>query len=261
MNGFSILVDGLSLFYVAVGAGLPVLYLHGNLGSAAWYSKVMEIPGCRTVAVELPNFGRSAPLPGEADLDRYADVLAGFIEAAGPDRPLLVAHSLGGGVAISLASRRPELLRGLLLVDSAAPSGLKTPVERHPAIEAMRANPQILAMALKAVVPTLADEAFFGELVEDAKLMAAPAWIGNAEALSRFDYAGRIGAFKGPVLVLWGRKDLVVTEAMARETAAAFPGARLEIWEHVGHSPMAEDPESFKRLVAGFAAGFQAGRD
>ena len=91
--------------------------------------------------------------------------------------------------------------------------------------------------------------------------MAAPAWVGNALALGRFDYVGRCGAFAGPVLVLWGRKDIVITEAMARETAAAFPRARLEILEQVGHSAMVEDPARFVRIVAGFVAGPSRGID
>jgi len=254
MTSSFLLVNGISLFFATAGAGIPILYVHGNIGSSLWYSKVMEIPGHRTVALDLPNFGRSAALPGEVDLDRYADSLAAFIEAVGLERPILVAHSLGGAVAQSLAARRPELIRGLMLVDSAAPSGLKTPEERHPAIEMMRNNPQVLAYALKAVVPTLSDEVFFSALVEDAKKMAAPAWIGNAVALSRFDYTGRLAAFDKPVLVLWGRKDVIVTEVMARETEAAFPKARLEILEELGHSPMAEDPDGFTRIVTAFAA-------
>jgi branched-chain amino acid transport system permease protein len=218
----------------------------------------MDIPGCRTVAPDLPNFGRSGALPGEIDLDRYADVLALFIEAVGLDRPIVVAHSLGGAVAQSLAARRPETMRALVLVDSAAPSGLKTPEERYPLIETMRTNPQVLSAALKAVVPSLKDEALFAALAEDASLMAAPAWEGNARALARFSCSGRLGAFGKPVLVVWGRKDVIVTEAMARETVAAFPNARLEILEDVGHSPPVEAPALFSAILSRFIGSVPA---
>ena len=62
----------------------------------------------------------------------------------------------------------------------------------------------------------------------------------------------RCGAFQGPTLVLWGRKDAIVSEAMARETAAAFPGARLQILEALGHSVIVEDPELFKGILVDF---------
>jgi pimeloyl-ACP methyl ester carboxylesterase len=252
VDGTIIDIGDLGIFFVEQGEGTPVLDVHGNTGSCRWFERVMDVPGARTVALDMPNFGRSKPLPGEPDIDRYADAVAAFIRARGLDRPVLVGHSLGGAVAMSLAARNPTLVRGLVLVDSAAPSGLVTPKDRHPLIEMMRTNRAALAQALRAVVPTLADEVFFQSLVDDAERMAARAWVGNAEALGRFDYRGRTAAFEGPVLVAWGRKDVVITEAMARETAAAFPDARLEILEDVGHSVMAENPGRFVALIADF---------
>lgn len=250
MDGTFVDIGDLAIYFVEQGEGVPVLYVHGNVASSRFYARVMEVPGARTVALDLPNFGRSKPLPGEPDLDRYADVVADFIRARGLDRPVLVGHSLGGGVAMSLAARHPGLVRALVLVDSASPSGLATPRERHPVIELMRTNRAVLTQALRAVVPTLEDDAFFETLVDEATLMAAPAWVGHAEALTRFDYRGRTSDFTAPVLVAWGRRDVVITEAMARETAAAFPDASLVIFEDVGHSPMVEDPERFVALIA-----------
>jgi branched-chain amino acid transport system permease protein len=249
---------GVAIEYVTCGSGEPVIYLHGNLASLMWYEKVMDLPGCRTIALSLPNFGGSGPMPGEVDIDRYADFLGLFIERVSLGKaPILVGHSLGGAVAISLAVRRPELVRALVLVDSAAPSGLKTPEERHPLIEMMRTNRDFLAKALAPVAPTLTDQAFFARLVDDATRMAAPAWIGNAVALGRFNYAGRCSAFAKPVLVLWGDKDVIVTEAMARETVSAFPAARLEVLDGVGHSAMAEDPRLFLSTLEGFRSGLK----
>jgi branched-chain amino acid transport system permease protein len=252
MDGTVVDIGDLAIFFVEHGKGMPVLYVHGNTGSCRWYERVLDVPGARTVALDMPNFGRSKPMVGEPDIDRYADAVAAFLRARGLDRPVLVGHSLGGAVAMSLAARSPRLIRGLVLVDSAAPSGLVTPKDRHPLIEMMRTNRVVLTQALRTVVPTLVDEAFFQSLVDDATQMAAPAWVGNAEALSRFDYRGRLEAFTGPVLVVVGRKDALITEAMARETAAAFTDARLEILEDVGHSVMAENPKRFISIIEEF---------
>ena len=145
MDGTIIEIGDLAISFVERGEGIPVLYVHGNLGSSRWYERVMDVPGARTVALDMPNFGRSKPLPGEPDIDRYADAVAAFIRARALDRPVLVGHSLGGAVAMSLAARFPSLIRALVLVDSAAPSGLVTPRERHPMIELMRTNRAVLA--------------------------------------------------------------------------------------------------------------------
>jgi pimeloyl-ACP methyl ester carboxylesterase len=254
MTGKETRVDGTRIHYVERGSGLPVVLVHGNTGSCRWFDKVLDLPGCRTFALDMPNFGRSGPLSGEPDIDLYADVVGGFLRAVKIVRPVLVGHSMGGAVAMSLAARSPGLLRGLVLVDSAAPSGLQTPVDRHPFIESMRTNRDVLSAALAAVVPTLKDKDFFNTLVDDAVIMAAPAWVGNARALGRFDCRGRCASFTAPVLVVWGRKDVIVTEEMARETAAAFPNARLVILDDVGHSVVVEDPGAFVRLLLEFVA-------
>jgi pimeloyl-ACP methyl ester carboxylesterase len=254
MQGKRVEVAGKRIFYVERGAGLDLVLVHGNVGSHRWYERTMEVPGCRVLALDLPNFGASDPLGAEADLDRYADAVAGFIAALRLDRPVLVGHSLGGAVAISLAARYANTIRSIVLVDGAAPSGLATPEERYPAIERMSVDRAFLAKALAPVVPTLNDPAFFERLVDDASRMAKEAFVGNARALARFDYRGRCASFGGPVLVLWGRLDPIVREEMARETAAAFPRAKLEILEGVGHSVMAEDPARFVGLLRAFLA-------
>ena len=255
MDGSFVEADGYKLFYVQAGSGPPILYVHGNTGSCRWFSKVMDLPGYRTLALDMPNFGRSSPLEGEPDIDRYADAVAGFMRALRLERPILAGHSLGGAVSISLAVRYPKLIRGLVLVDSAAPSGLVTPKEHYPVLEKMSADRALLSRALRGVTPTLTDEAFFESLVDDALLMAKPAWVGHPRALEQFNYVGRCDAYDGPVLVLWGRRDVIVTEAMARETAKSFPRARFEVFDDVGHSVVAEDPGRFARALLDFAAG------
>ncbi len=260
MPGAFIMAGGLNLFYTQAGTGPAVVYIHGNTGSSLWYSRVMDLPGRTCYALDLPNFGRSDPMPGEVDLFRYAGCVKEFIQALGLENPLVVGHSLGGAVAQALALEAPGLLGGLLLLDSAAPSGLQTPRERYPLIEAMRRDRAFLSKALAATVPTLKDPELFEALVDDALLMAEKAWIGNAEALSSFDIRGRTQTLELPVRVLWGRMDYIVTEAMARETAQAYAGAKLDLLEGVGHSLLVEDPGRFTALLGDFADGIDRAR-
>ncbi|MBU0926183.1 MAG: alpha/beta fold hydrolase [Spirochaetes bacterium] len=254
MEEKKVTVSGKKISYAERGTGSPVVLVHGNTGSSRWWSRTMDLPGRRAIALDLPNFGRSEALE-VADIDAYADSLAGFIGALGLDKPVVVGHSLGGAVVMAMAARNPSLASALVLVDGAAPSGLKTPEEHYPYIELYRTNKAMMRQALGAVTPTMKDDDFLDALTDDAMTMAGHAFAGNARALARFDYSGMAGDFKGPVLVVWGRKDVIITEAMARETAAAYADSRLEILDGVGHSPMVEDPESFKRLLLDFIAG------
>lgn len=213
----------------------------------------MDIPGHRVIALDLPNFGSSDALD-VADIDVYADYLASFIEVLKLGSPVIVGHSLGGAVVMSLAARNPALAKAIVFIDGASPSGLVTPESSYPYIEMFKTNRPMMRQALAAVAPTLKDDARLDGLTDDAMKMAPLAFAGNARALERFNYVGRAGDFKGPVLVIWGRKDAIITEAMAKETAAAYKNARLEIVEGVGHSVMVEDPATFKRLILEFSS-------
>ncbi len=255
-EGKSIEIKDTTMFYMEHGQGRPVVLVHGNTGSSRWWSRVMDLKGCRVLAPELPNFGRSGRL-GVADIDVYADYLGAFLGKLGLVKPVLVGHSLGGAVVMSLLARRPELAGGLVIVDGAAPGGLKTPEEHYPIIELYRTNRGFMRKALAAVTPTLTDEAFLDGLADDAMLMAPHAYAGNARALEKFDYRGRTSGFTGPVLVVWGKKDIIITEAMARATATAYPSARLELLDDVGHSVMVEDPARFKTLMLDFISSLE----
>ncbi len=254
MEAKTVTVRGRRIFYREAGSGYPVLLVHGNLGSSLWWTRIAGVPGARLVALDLPNFGNSDRLesseaPGSSDIDLYADYLIAFAETLGLSRPVLVGHSLGGAVAISALVRRPELWAGAVLVDSAPPSGLTTPESHYPVIERFKTDRPLLRSALAGVCPAMNDPAFLDELTGEALRMNSESFPGNARALARFDRSGECGAYRGPVTVVWGRKDAIVTEAMARATAQAFPRGSLQILENVGHSAMVEDPEAFREIL------------
>ncbi len=254
METRTVTVKGRKILYREAGSGYPVLLVHGNTGSSLWWTRMGEVPGARLVAPDLPNFGgsdrlESAEASGSSDIDLYADYLIAFAEALGLSRSVLVGHSLGGAVAISALVRRPELWVSAVLVDSAPPTGLVTPEAHYAAIERFKTDRALLRSALGAVCPTLDDPAFLDRLTDEALRMNPESFAGNARALARFDRRADCGLYPGSVRVVWGRKDAIVTEAMARATAEAFPKGTLEILEHVGHSAMVEDPTAFREIL------------
>ncbi|PKL24332.1 MAG: alpha/beta hydrolase [Spirochaetae bacterium HGW-Spirochaetae-3] len=251
MEGKFVSVFGKKVYYVENGEGAPVVYVHGNWGSSVWWSKVMAVPGRRVIALDMPNFGRSDSLD-VADIGVYAEYLGGFIDAIGLENADIVGHSLGGAVVMALIAARPEIAASVMLVDSAAPSGLVTPESHYAAFERFATNRDALRAGLKGAAPTITDMEFLDAITDDARLMARHAFVGNARALEKKTPVQRLSAFKGPVLVVWGRKDVIVNEDMARETAEAFARGRLEILDEIGHSVMAESPALFSRLLIDF---------
>lgn len=251
-------IKGCSIHYAEQSDDVPgtplhtILYVHGNLGSYRWFSRVMNVTGARVLALDMPNFGRSGQIPVH-DIATYGEYVTEFIGVVARQPVVLVGHSLGGSVAMSVACANPDLVERMMLVDPAPVNGLITPPEHYPAIEAYRQDEVQLRAAMKTVVPTLTDDALFDQLVADARMMKGEAYVGHAEELGKADHRGVADKYTGPVLVTRGGLDWLVTSEMAARTAGAFHGS-VEEHPSVGHSIMVEAPELFASALTRFLA-------
>ena len=95
------------------GAGPALVLIHGiGARRGAWDPVVERLAGEReTIAIDLPGFGESPPLPldGDLSIDRYVDAVERFLAGAGLDRPHVAGNSMGGGIALELARRGTEV--------------------------------------------------------------------------------------------------------------------------------------------------------
>jgi pimeloyl-ACP methyl ester carboxylesterase len=240
--------------HVGSGAGLPVVLIHGNFASSRWWGELLAEPmaGVRLIAVDLPGFfGSPAPADHRPSIYTFADAVIELSDALELDAPVIVGHSLGGAVAMEVALKRPARVRALALIDSCPPDGLKTPEAYYPILESYRTSRPALAQALRAIMPARQPR-YFDELVDDAAAMHPAAFSGNARALENWNAAGRTRAYPGPVLVISGVLDPLITAEMAARTAAAFALAREVRLEGVGHSPQIEAPARFRAELARF---------
>ena len=262
--------------------GTPAVYVHGLGGSSLNWTDLAALLGTRAAgtAVDLPGFGRTRPPEGfDFTPAAHADALLCFL--AGRNEPVhLLGNSLGGAVALSVAARRPELVRTLTLVSPAMPDRRPDPRRMADARIALALVPGPLGerarAGLAAVAPrTRAEQVVrvcFGDpsLVPEHRLVEAAEEIsfrgglewareaGDRTALamvaswwwggSPWAVAGRVQA---PTLVVWGDRDRLVSPRLATRTLAAIPRARLLMLPGVGHVAQIEAPEDVARAVAG----------
>ena len=119
--------DGVSLHVAEDGNpdGPVVLFLHGITGSTdTWDWAVPELAAThRVLRLDFRGHGDSGHAPGTYGFKTWvSDAIAACEQVAGGPA-VLVGHSLGGGVAASVAQERPELVRAVLLEDPAIMSG------------------------------------------------------------------------------------------------------------------------------------------
>jgi len=116
-------VLGLRLHYVEEGRGAPVLFVHGNATSSYLWRNVLPSVAADTrrrgIALDLPGFGKSdTPADRNMTLDFYYRVLEGFIGKLGLKDLILVLHGWGGPLGMMYATRHPENIQTVTLMET-----------------------------------------------------------------------------------------------------------------------------------------------
>lgn len=112
---------GVTLNYAqGEASGPPLVLLHG--GSARWQSALPLLPALsqhwQVYAPDLRGHGRSGRVPGSYRLTDYVADMAAFLQQVVKHPAVLFGHSLGGQIAILVAARYPQLVRGLMIGDA-----------------------------------------------------------------------------------------------------------------------------------------------
>lgn len=247
---------GLHINYRESGSGSRnLLLIHGNTASSLWWERVMGLLPADThaYAPDLRGCGDSDKPAQNWSIADLAEDMAQFMQAKGLGACPVVGHSLGGGVAMQLAVAHPELVTRLVLINSAPAEGLITPPERYSQLEFAVRMPDVLKMALAAMMPTAPKDEFYARLLEESVAKSADALIPNGHALDQMNLTEAAKGIKVPTLIIYGRKDMLVTFDMMERTRDTIPGALLESWEEIGHSAPVEAPERFTRRLVEFA--------
>jgi pimeloyl-ACP methyl ester carboxylesterase len=247
------------LAYDDVGTGTPVVFLHGlTFDRRTWQPIVERLDGSvRSIAIDLPAHGESggAPAPLELLVDQIHDLLVSL----GVERPLVVGHSMGGGLAFYYSAAHPTA--GFVVVEPGDPyafaelvRGLE-PVLRGPAFgDAWQRFEDSLGIER---IPEPARS-----LVLDSHVVHQDVVVGYWEPLMRSDPVelqasvdAVIPRLDVPCLAVYGRR---LTDA-ERELYDRLPDFQLEEWTGDGHCVHLVDLDRFAARLAQFVDHCAAG--
>jgi 3-oxoadipate enol-lactonase len=245
--------------YELAGAGDPVLLLAGlGAGHAAWSLQAAAFAERRTVvSFDNPGVGRTEGPGGPYTTALFADVAAGLVRALDLPPVHVVAASLGGCVAQELALCHPELVRSLAIHGSwGRADGFLTALVRSWQASARALDPVDVARQVWLSVYTVwwwndatgERERLEHELADDPDRQSPEAFCAQAEACVTHDALDRLGDIRVPALLTVGDRDVLAPAHLTYAMKERMPGARVRVWQKMGHAPFWEMPGEFNRV-------------
>ncbi|MEV6682296.1 alpha/beta fold hydrolase [Streptomyces erythrochromogenes] len=243
--------------------GPGLLLAHGGGGSVeANFGTVLDELAAHfsVVGADYPGAGATPRAEEPLRLDDLADQLVAAADAEGLRRFAVLGYSLGGNVAVRIATRYPERVTALVLTATFArvdnrlelAGGLwKALADRD---EPELAASLLVPLALNPAVLDALSPQEVRQLVRDTALSLAPGQADHVALLHGADLRAEVAALDVPALVVATTQDLLVPAGLQRELAHTLPGARLAELP-TGHLPFAERPAEWAALVTDFLSG------
>jgi pimeloyl-ACP methyl ester carboxylesterase len=263
-------VDGVSTRVLQAGprtARQAVVFVHGNPGSSRDYDAFVAQAGrfARTVAFDVPGFGRADDRPGGPYTTAGA---AHFIESLtrrlGIRRVHLVLHDFGGPWGLEWGSHHGDRLASVVLIDT----GVFIGYYGHPAAlvwhTPLAGEAQVATTTrgsfrafLNANNPRPLPARFIDRMYDDYDRSTRCAMLHYYRSVSNPDAMGRRQAAAlrrriRPALVVWGAEDPYVPASLAEKQRQAFPAAEVHVLQGDGHWPFVDEPARVERLVVPF---------
>ncbi|MGH7763031.1 MAG: alpha/beta fold hydrolase [Candidatus Dormibacteraceae bacterium] len=279
-------MGSLRVHHMHGGRGSPVVFVHG-LGSSGYIEWRFNLERAaahhRVYAPDLPGFGRTEKPRARYGIPYFTRFLERYMEGRGLRSAAVVGASLGGRIALELALQRPKLVRKLVLINSL---GLGRPNLRvtYGLVTIPRVGEAMMRVARDALhwapphvvrrvaaryigsssdVNRTMDDTYLGHLRE---LYSADgyhnAYLATVRSLvtpralmgEEYDLTKRLGELDMPVQLIWGADDPLFPVLHATRAHALIDGSRLTVIEGAGHTPQAERPEEFNRVLNAFLA-------
>jgi 3-oxoadipate enol-lactonase len=225
------------------GNSLPLLLIHGISAGPDCWGRCLPLlaPEGPVLLADLAGPDHDAT---RFSLHAAAEALASELALRAARSALVIGHSMGGLIGILLATEHPELVCGLVLVDTPAlplPGGL---VGRSVAV--LRSTRHTDAGSMPTLVAGLCR-------MGPRRLRVA------LHEMLTIDLRDRLVSLATPTLLVWGVGDTIVPVAVGRQMEALIPGARLALVDEADHMPMWERPTAFAAAVGAFVAGAAVG--
>jgi pimeloyl-ACP methyl ester carboxylesterase len=257
------------------GTGPALLLLHGlGCDSSTWVGVMPQLAEHFTViAPDLLGHGESDKPDADYSLGGYANGMRDLLTILGIDKVTVVGHSFGGGVAMQFAYQFPDRTERVVLVSTGGLGKEVTPLIRFLTVPGSRSvlaaatfrpwRPLVAGTMRSLSRLPISATRDLDEVARIYEALADPAqrtavqrvtshvlnWKGQFVTMTDRSYLARLM----PVLVIWGRQDMVIPSSHA-DLAPTHALSDVHIFDDSGHFPHKDHPDEFVRIVEEFIA-------
>lgn len=240
-----------------------IVMIHGFTARAAhWFRMAKALPAERCIiAMDLPGFGQSSFLPTATyDPATQADRVSALITAIAPKNPHVdvIGNSMGGAISAQFALRHPAQTHSLTLMNAAGVSSPTLSTLRQQIAEGKNGFFATTLDGWKRFYDmTMSEPPFVPGFVLDAVAAEAIARVPRHEYI--FKQLGGVmddslSQIHTPTLIIWGAQDQLLHVSMTT-VWRRIAGAKVYVYEQVGHMPQLERPTQSAELYRRFLAG------
>jgi 3-oxoadipate enol-lactonase len=256
-------IGEVSLHYQLIGApaGRPVVVFANALGTdfRIWRDVVVRLAGDFAVVLyDMRGHGLSETGRTPFTMEDHVGDLAGLLDLLGVRQTIVCGLSVGGLVAQGLYASRPDLVRALVLCDTAHRIG--TAESWNARIAAVEENgieavaDGILERWFTPSFRAPANAAFSGYRTMLVRQPAA-GYAATCAAIRDADYTEAAKKIAVPAICIVGDQDGSTPPELVLSAARLIPGCRYEVIEGAGHIPCVEQPQALTAVIRDFAAG------
>jgi len=253
-------LDNLNLYYEVNGNGQPLLFIHG-LGSSTrdWDLQVQAFSKTyQVITFDLRGHGQSDKPAGPYSMSMFASDTAGLLRSLGIESAHVVGLSLGGGVAFQLATDSPNLIKTMVIVNSAPELVIRTFKDRLGAWQrfmivrllGMRRMGEVLS---KRLFPKAEQAALQTTFVERWAENDPQAYQEAMRAMIGWSVTDKLGSIQCPTLVITADQDYSPVSLKEAYTKL-MPNAQLVVIPDAHHATPVEQPERFNATLMDFLA-------
>ncbi len=225
-----------------------VVLIHGAAGTHLdWPPQLRRLEGVDVYSLDLPGHGRSEGPPSPS-INLLANEILTFKKTLNLEDMVLIGHSMGGAIALTVGMIQPPEVSGLILISTGA------------RLRVMDDILQGVTIDFETTVDLLLDYLWANSAGAEMKALGRKMLLDNNPTVVRqdylacnsFDVLGQLNQVAVPTLIICGTADQMTPLKYSQYLAEQIPNARLAIIEGAGHMLPLERPDYVASLISEF---------